>query len=109
MTKIKIILLDDSQLIIDSWKLCAHEKNINFHGFTDLEPFMNFVETADKKTNIYIDSILKDGVRGEDIIIPLYHQGFSNLYITSGYEKERFVDVPFIKGIIGKAPPFIEE
>jgi hypothetical protein len=35
----------------------------------------------------------------------LYEQGFQNLYLATGYEKDRFDDMPWIKDIVTKEPP----
>lgn len=102
----KIVLLDDSQLVIDTWKLNALEDGVDFSGFTELEPFIAFTETLDKDTIFYVDSNLGYGLKGEDIVEKLYHDGFCNLYIATGYDPEKYKNVPYIKGIIGKIPPF---
>ena len=36
----------------------------------------------------------------------LYEQEFRHLYLATGYEKDRFGHLPWIKEIVGKEAPF---
>ena len=55
----------------------------------------------------YIDSCLGDGViKGQDLAKELYDQGYKNLYMSTGFEKEKFANMPWIKNITGKTPPW---
>ena len=100
------VLIDDSQIVIDTWTLKSYEKNINFNGFTDVTNFLAFINTIDKKTNIYIDFNLECGVNGKDLAMDVYSKGFENLYLCTGYEKNEFQPMSFIKDVVGKEPPF---
>jgi anti-sigma regulatory factor (Ser/Thr protein kinase) len=100
------ILLDDSQLVLDTWKLRAIEKSINFHGFSHIEPFMVFIRDIDIRSKIYIDSDLGNGLKGEEVAREIYNQGYKNLYIATGFESNKFKELKFLKGVIGKVPPF---
>lgn len=100
------VLIDDSQIVIDTWTLKSYEKNINFTGFTDVINFLSFINTIDKKTNIYIDFNLECGVNGKDLAMDVYSKGFENLYLCTGYEKNEFQPMSFIKDVVGKEPPF---
>ena len=100
------VLIDDSQIVIDTWTLKSYEKNINFNGFTDVINFLAFINTIDKKTNIYIDFNLECGVNGKDLAMDVYAKGFENLYLCTGYEKNEFQPMSFIKDVVGKEPPF---
>lgn len=100
------ILVDDSQIVIDTWALRAIEKKINFKGFSEINLFLNFIENMDKNIHIYIDSNLENGIRGEDLAEMVYFKGFGNVYIATGYEKNNFNITNYIKDVVGKEPPF---
>lgn len=100
------ILLDDSQIVIDTWALRAVEKKVNFTGFCEVHLFLNFIENINKNAQIYIDSKLEGGIIGQDLAETLFFKGFSNIYIATGYEKNIFTVTNYIKDIVGKEPPF---
>lgn len=100
------VLIDNSQIVIDTWTLKSYVKNINFNGFTDVNEFLSFINTIDKKTNIYIDFNLECDVNGKDLAMDVYSKGFENLYLCTGYEKNEFQPMGFIKDVVGKEPPF---
>lgn len=100
------VLIDNSQIVIDTWMLKSYEKNINFNGFTEVDDFLSFIETIDKKTNIYIDFNLECSINGVDLAMEVHLKGFENLYLCTGYEKNKFQPMSFIKDVVGKEPPF---
>ena len=100
------VLIDDSQIVIDTWTLKSYEKNINFNGFTDVFKFLSFISTIDKKTNIYIDFNLECDFNGKDLAMEVYSKGFENIYLCTGCEKNDFQPMSFIKDVVGKEPPF---
>lgn len=106
LCKNKCILLDNSQIILDAWKLRAFEKNVEFYGFLEIYDMLNFIRDCDKSVDIYIDYDLGRGLSGDKIACDLYEQGFENLFICTGFDKEDLKQVNFIKDIIGKEPPF---
>ena len=59
-----------------------------------------------KDIPIYIDSNLERDIKGEELAKTLYDQGYTNLYLCTGYPPETFGKMPWLKAIIGKEPPF---
>lgn len=100
------ILIDDSQSVIDAWELRSHEKNINFVGFTSAINFLDSIGSIGKKSNIYIDFNLGGELTGTAFAKELHSKGFHNLYLCTGYEKNDFHPMNYIKDIVGKEPPF---
>jgi hypothetical protein len=47
-----------------------------------------------------------NGIKGEEIAEKLFDMGFNNIYLATGYDADYFSDIPFIRGIVGKSPPF---
>ncbi|MCL4418140.1 MAG: HAMP domain-containing histidine kinase [Actinobacteria bacterium] len=100
------ILLDDQKLVTKTWHIQSKKFNKKIITFNNTDIFMNLIHFFDKETNIYLDSNLGDE-SGESIAKDLFDIGFCNIYITTGYDPKIFRDVPWIKGIIGKEPPFL--
>lgn len=98
------LLLDDDELIHMTWKMKAKEANVDLLCFKDPEEID--LGTISKDSVFYIDSNLGDDVKGEDFARKLYDQGFENLYLATGYDKSEFEHLDFLKGVIGKRPPF---
>ena len=100
------ILIDDSQSVLDTWKLKSYEKNINFQGFNSASNFLDLIGGIGKKTNIYIDFHLGTELTGTEFAKDLFSKGFHNLYLCTGYENNHFQPMHYIKDIVGKEPPF---
>lgn len=101
----KIVLIDDDQLVQLTWKSKAQKNNISLEIFSNEHDFLEKLNTFSKTTTFYIDSEL-GLTKGEDLATKLYDQGFTNIYIASGHEESKFSHLIFLKGVIGKKPPF---
>jgi hypothetical protein len=44
--------------------------------------------------------------RGEDVGAELATQGYTELYLVTGYEAERFANLPWVRGVLGKGAPW---
>ena len=64
MTKIRV-LIDDDSLVHMTWELLAKKQGIELHTYFSIEEFLKQCQNYDKSTEIYIDSNLSDGVKGE--------------------------------------------
>jgi signal transduction histidine kinase len=106
-TKADYILIDDDKLIHQLWAMC-NKKGLQLVCFTSPTETEKTIEAYDKKTPIYIDSTLGNNIKGEDYAKVLYDKGFSELYLATGYNPDHFPPMPWIKGIVGKEPPFIK-
>jgi signal transduction histidine kinase len=101
-----LILIDDSQSLTQAWELCASLKNKKIATFNRSGDFKKVMSFYNKDIPIYIDSDLKEKVPGEQFAKFLYDQGFHVLYLATGYESDRFGDLPWIKKIVSKGVPF---
>lgn len=80
-----IILIDDEQLNILSWKGMAKKVGVNFKGYTTPEAFFN--ELPDNKNSqIYVDFDLKEK-NGVDVINQLKILGFQNVFLATGHNE----------------------
>ena len=89
-----------------TWRLAARQAGAELEIFDSAERLLARLEGADSLIPIYLDSRLKGGILGEDVARQLAERGFREVYITTGYPPERFRHVTWIKGVIGKDPPF---
>ncbi|WP_186643867.1 ATP-binding protein [Fluviispira vulneris] len=100
------ILIDDELFIHSLWKASANDKDIRYYYCVDL--FMYDADNFDKNTPIYIDSQLRNGLRGEEISKEIYEMGFKEIYLSTSYNSSFFPPMSWIKGIRGKEPPWID-
>jgi hypothetical protein len=104
---IQYVLIDDDELVRMTWEISATNSNIKIDCYPDYETFSlkkhqyNLITAA-----IYIDSNLANNINGEDIAKTLFNDGFKNIYLATGYEKDRFKDLTFLSGVQGKTPPW---
>ena len=102
----KTILVDDDELVRITWISVAKKKSINFLALKEPHQLTELLKTLTKDTIFYIDSELRNGIKGEDVAQTLHAQGFTEIYMASGHPKEHFSHLTFLKGVHGKAPPW---
>lgn len=100
------VLLDDDALVRMNWAGTARAKGLDLKVFSGAPEFLAAVGGLPKATAIYLDSKLGNGLRGEDIAKELHAQGFTELYLATGYDAQSFSPVPWIKKVVGKEPPW---
>lgn len=100
------ILIDDDPMIHGIWNISAKKAGKKLNTYFTENEFMQDVKNIDPLTPIYIDVNLKSDIYGDIISKHIFANGFKELYLTTGHEKSRFADIPWIKGIIGKEPPW---
>jgi len=103
-----IVLLDDDDLIRMIWDSSAKKNALNFKSFSKPEDLLSVLSELPLNTLFYIDSGLSDGVKGENFASELYSLGYLELYLATGHDPENFnlKEYDFLKGIIGKEPPW---
>jgi FixJ family two-component response regulator len=101
-----VVLIDDDELVRLTWKMSAREHAQEFKSFGNIADFLQQRSQFDFSTLIYLDSNLGNGVKGEDVAHDLYSMGYRELYLATGYDPSSFGDLPWIKRIVGKDPPF---
>lgn len=101
----RMVLIDDDKFVHSSWELGADKKQIDLFTYFTIDDFLKESEQFSKDTAIYIDSNLKDGIRGEIEAKRIYDLGFENLTLASGMD---FPQLPYwIKGNQGKGFPLV--
>lgn len=100
------VVLDDEDLQIRSWQFAAIQKGKKILTFSKSDEFLSALSNIDHQSCIFIDSILSESTKGEDIATKVNAMGFTNIYMSSGHDPSYFKDMKFLKGIIGKTPYF---
>ncbi|MDR3503957.1 MAG: ATP-binding protein [Legionella sp.] len=101
-----VVLIDDDEMMRMTWQFAAEDAGLNLKTYSSFQSFISEIDNYDKNTAIYIDSDLGNDVKGEECAYHLFHQGFINLHLATGYCIENQSVFPWIKTIIGKTPPF---
>lgn len=100
------IQIEDDELLRLTWESIAKKKNIRFLSLRSTHNFYDFESKIDKnKTSIYIDSILKDDIKGEDFAEKLHNEGYKKVFLASGFEASKFSHLPWLM-CTGKECPF---
>lgn len=103
---LRLVFIDDDKTLTAAWEQEAERQGLSIRTFNRSADLRMTLTTLDKTTPIYIDSNLRESISGEDFAKELYEQGFTELYLASGYPKGHFGDLPWIKEFVGKEPPF---
>lgn len=104
---LEVVLIDDDQLIHELWKMAAKESACKISCFFDADEFLKNAAAFSKDTPVYVDSNLANA-KGEVEAYRLKEAGFTQLYITTGYNKQD-IDAPdFIVDVVGKRPDHLK-
>ena len=101
-----LVLIDNDPLVITTWKFIGKKRNKKILAFDSFVCAEKEIEKLPRTVPIYIDSDLGTEIPGEEYAKILYEQGFVNIYLATGHRSSRFKSMDWIKGIVGKEPPF---
>lgn len=107
LEKLDAVLLDDDSMIINTWSSVARQHNKKLRAYYEPTEFFNALGDLDLSTPVYVDSNLRDGVKGQDLIPKIKALGFKEVYLATGYQPEEFKTIPGLTAIVGKNPPKI--
>lgn len=105
MQKFDAVLLDDDPMICTVWMTIAKLNNKTFVSYSDPITFFNALDEVDRCSSIFIDSKLKNNIKGQDLIPKIKALGFDKIYLATGYEPNSFPEISGLVAIVGKAPP----
>ncbi|MCB0417373.1 MAG: hypothetical protein H6617_04945 [Bdellovibrionaceae bacterium] len=100
------VLIEDDPLVRNMWRLVAKSENQSLKIFEEPGEFFREAHLFSLSNPIYVDVELANGERGEEVSRRIADLGFTNIYLTTGHPKWRFGPLPWIREIIGKAPPW---
>ncbi len=101
-----LIYIDDNEQLTDAWRSRSEIIGREIATFNSIDIFLRFAYYFCKNVAIYIDSDLGSVIKGENFAKQLYEDGFTEIYLTTGYPKSRFNECFWVKDIVGKIPPF---
>ena len=104
LKKVDCILIDDDTLMQLTWKMAAKAAGKEIIVFRNPVDFFKDAGSLDHAIPVYIDSNLGNGIKGEEVAKEIRKQGFSRIYLSTGYAPEDLGDLPWIDGIVGKDP-----
>ena len=102
-----LVLIDDDEMMRMTWSFAAEEAGKSIATYSSFDAFINEIDNYNKSTIIYIDSDLGNNIRGEICAKHLFDKGFIEIHLTTGYAKDRFSHMPWLKTVVGKEPPFL--
>lgn len=100
------VLIDDDALLRKTWTLTAEKAGKRLLAFASPAEFLSAAESLDRRTPVYIDEDLGDGITGTQESLRIHEAGFQDITLTTGYEPERFKRLPHLRRVIGKTPPW---
>ncbi len=103
--KIDAVFIDDEDFNREFWHSIAKRKHKNLLSFASLEEFEKIADTILPNTPIYVDLNLKD-INGLEVTKQLHSQGFTDIYIATGFADFKQADYPYLAGVRDKTPPF---
>jgi signal transduction histidine kinase len=104
--RLDAVLIDDDALVHFAWNMSARKNAKQIKTFCKAKDFISNSNKIDRTIPIFIDSNLGNDVRGEILAKELISIGFENLYLTTGHPADAFGEMPWIKKIVGKEPPW---
>lgn len=102
-----LVFIDDDEMMRTTWIFAAEDAGQSIATYASFEEFTKKLNNYNKNTIIYIDSDLGNNIKGETCAKELFDKGFSEIYLATGHSKDLFNEMPWIKSIVGKEPPFL--
>ena len=100
------IFIDDDEMMRMTWLFAAENAGKPFFAFSSPAEFNKQITEFDKNSVVYIDSNLENDQKGELYAKELHDIGFTEIHLSTGYEHNKFENMPWIKSVVGKEPPF---
>ncbi len=105
--KSNLVFIDDDEMMRATWLYAAEEAGLIISTYSSFDEFLKEISDYNKNTAIYIDSDLGNNIKGEICAKYLFDEGFCEIHLATGYSKDMFCTMPWIKAIVGKEPPFL--
>ena len=106
MKNVDLIFIDDDDLLTTAWQNRAQMVGLNIATFNCVNHFLSNIKSYQKDVPIYIDSNLGENTKGELVAKTIYEMGYRKIYLTTGYEKSSFKELPWILDVLTKDAPF---
>ncbi len=100
------VLIDDDPLTRLTWKNAASDLGKSFRAFPSSAAFLRESDEIDRRTPVYLDAKLGDGISGADESLRIHKLGFVELYLATGHPPEMFSGCKHLRAVVGKEPPW---
>lgn len=100
------VLIDDDALARATWRMTAERLGKRLRVFTTAAEFFQAAGAIDRRTPVYVDSDLGEGVRGEEESRRIHELGFSKIFMATGHPASSFSGHAHLSGVVGKEPPW---
>lgn len=101
------VLIDDCAMTRRIWEMAARSAGRKIVTFSHPADFFRDAEVINKKTPIFIDANLSDGLKGGIVSREIHSRGFCNIHISTGDDAADYRGIAWIKSVIDKRPPFL--
>ena len=101
-----VVFIDDDELMRMTWLFAAEQAEKHVDVYAHPTEFITQMAKYNKDTIIYIDSELGDELSGQIFAKEIYDNGFKEIYLATGHPSDSFGDLPWLKSVVGKTPPF---
>ncbi len=102
------VYIDDDKYFRLNWANKAKSAGVKLITFESPHNYKISKTVIPKESTFYIDRDfgVLDQTKGEDFAKELYDQGYRNLYLATAYKSEDIGYLYWLKGIVGKEPPW---
>lgn len=101
-----LVFIDNDEMMRTTWAFAASDAGKDIAVYSSIDEFFSVINGYSKDTVIYIDSDLDNNVKGELESKKLFDLGFTEIHLTTGHAPNRYENMPWLKSIVGKSPPF---
>lgn len=100
------VLIDDSESVAELWNLAGSKVGKSVIHFKTGHNFLHEMKNYDKKTFIYIDWYISEFQDSLALTKEIFENGFKNIFITTDANHLDIMQMPWVKEIISKNPPW---
>lgn len=100
------VLIDDDPLTRMTWENAASDVGKSLLTFPSPAAFLRESGEIDRRTPVYLDAKLGDGLNGAEESLRIHALGFSELYLATGHPPEAFSSYKHLRAVVGKEPPW---
>lgn len=102
------VLIEDDGLVQLTWQLAAERAGVRLLTVPSAEAALQQTAALPRDTPVYIDVRLRGAMSGEQLAQRLHRDGFSRLFLQTGYDPESIPvqAMPWLQGVVGKEPPW---
>jgi signal transduction histidine kinase len=101
---VDFVLIDDEKVVRLMWRDYAERHGKRLITLRASNHFFRIARTLSPDITIFIDSDLRNGIRGEKVAEKICAMGFTNIILATGHGPKEFKSMPWIKAVIDKRP-----